>query len=1149
MFGPQKVDPPDRERQMFMARPGQPLPWEPDHDLAGWRIDRDQAWRHTVYLGIYRRADVFDVLSQVFEPDQDSYDERPGGDSAIAAFLVGEDGRALLNSEVLSSCAWATGEVHRSQGCGPDWLALLQDAELDFSAEWRDFVTDEVFPGDEDTPPQYVPRVLDFADLMRCLEIAVGAAGTSAALSVTDIRIQSQIVARRNADSPGGHDFLNSFIMSDLALVAEQTAKDDIGAALRDYLRPATEIPTGRRVDVRDRLDHVLAGTAPRAVPSGRWPSNPAHALALNQQLAVITASGLLDTTGLIGVNGPPGTGKTTMLRDLIADLVVTRAQRLAALPEPSGAFTGQRLSWRTGERKRVIHPWNPNLTGFEIVLASTNNGAVQNVTDEIPAADAIDESWQEHAAEVDYFTDIATALLAPGPKAEPGKTPAAEDPHGWALVAARLGNKANRSRFVDNFWYHKPIDPAADDAWHGMWSVLKTYEQTPPDSTWAAATEEFRTAEARVEEVRAERAAVYQSLDHRSGLVAGVAGQRQAVAEAGQRADAARARREDAVDAERVHKAEADRIALARQAETEQAARDRLAVAEDVIRERTALIERLSTGRRATAERKVQSYEREAADRWTAHEAHQDDPPGWGEIVRTLGGAKRKWSRKDKWLAKQVAAAKQELTEAHQELGAVQTEIDAAQRDVDAAAYEVESVQRMLTAGIPVPDVYHEPLVTARRAVAVADEELTSTVHAHADATSKLQALEEELAVLDGRLADAAAALGRHYPDTAWWQDRERRELAALWTDAEWNTARSALFLAALALHKAFLRHLPTEMRQNLQAAMDVVNGEAPRDADDEAVLAAWQSLFFVVPVVSTTFASYARLFGHLGREALGWLLIDEAGQATPQNAAGALWRTRRAVVVGDPLQLEPITVLPFRAEQAIRREFDVDEQWLTSHTSVQRLADRLTSLGTWLPGDDAPTWVGIPLTVHRRCDQPMFGIVNAVAYDGLMIDGTAPAAGERFAATYPTLPVSKWIDVPGNAAQGHWIPGEGVQLDRILRTLATLDFDMSDVMVIGPFRDIARQVQTRSRRYRGLVAGTVHTAQGKQADIVVLVLGSAPDRPGARRWAASKPNLLNVAVSRAKHRLYVIGDHQAWSPLPYFKVLATKVPRTDPI
>jgi hypothetical protein len=111
MFSPQKVDKVDRNDMMFAVQPGEPLPWERGHELAQRQLKPTQTWRHVVYLGIFRTEKVFDVLSQVFRPDRDSYDERPAGDSAIAAFAVGEDGRAVLDSAVLSSCAWATGQL------------------------------------------------------------------------------------------------------------------------------------------------------------------------------------------------------------------------------------------------------------------------------------------------------------------------------------------------------------------------------------------------------------------------------------------------------------------------------------------------------------------------------------------------------------------------------------------------------------------------------------------------------------------------------------------------------------------------------------------------------------------------------------------------------------------------------------------------------------------------------------------------------------------------------------------------------------------------------------------------------------------------------------------------------------------------------
>jgi hypothetical protein len=137
------------------------------------------------------------------------------------------------------------------------------------------------------------------------------------------------------------------------------------------------------------------------------------------------------------------------------------------------------------------------------------------------------------------------------------------------------------------------------------------------------------------------------------------------------------------------------------------------------------------------------------------------------------------------------------------------------------------------------------------------------------------------------------------------------------------------------------------------------------------------------------------------------------------------------------------------------------------------------------------------------------MFDLSNEIVYDGLMIDAIDPALAVAF--------------------------GE-------------IGFDFAKAMAIGPFRDVAREFAERARRHPGLRAGTIHTAQGKEADIVVVVLGSDPDREGTRGWAASKPNLLNVAVSRARRRLYVIGDRETWMRQRYFHFAAERLPHGRP-
>ncbi|WP_173161332.1 AAA domain-containing protein [Phytohabitans suffuscus] len=251
MFSPQSVEKVRRERLVFAVQPGEPLPWEPDHEIARRPLRSNQTWRHVVYLGTYRLDAVFETISRFFEPDLDSFDERPAGESAVAMFLVDEDGKAVLDSAVLSSCAWATGQVLSRGRRSRDWLRGFEDAAERFSEAWSEQVIKEIVPPvDEDSPPTVYRWVLDHVRLRACLAAATAPAGVGEALSCTEIRIRSQIVARRTADS-GGHEFLNSFIMGDLEWVAGRAAKGDVGAALCEYLRPEAEIRTTARVDVR----------------------------------------------------------------------------------------------------------------------------------------------------------------------------------------------------------------------------------------------------------------------------------------------------------------------------------------------------------------------------------------------------------------------------------------------------------------------------------------------------------------------------------------------------------------------------------------------------------------------------------------------------------------------------------------------------------------------------------------------------------------------------------------------------------------------------------------------------------------------------------------------------------------------------------
>ena len=387
------------------------------------------------------------------------------------------------------------------------------------------------------------------------------------------------------------------------------------------------------------------------------------------------------------------------------------------------------------------------------------------------------------------------------------------------------------------------------------------------------------------------------------------------------------------------------------------------------------------------------------------------------------------------------------------------------------------------------------------------------------------------------------------------WAQDDAVLQIQSPWGFEGWQRARDALFVEAFGLHRAFIDAAAKPLRHNLRAALDVMKGRLLREQQEPARRSLWASLFLVVPVISTTFASTARLFGQLGREQIGWLLIDEAGQSVPQAAVGAMWRAKRVIAIGDPLQIQPVVTTPPGLVRSICSEFGVSaEEWAAPDMSVQRLADRGSWFGTDVRTDDGDIWVGSPLRVHRRCDNPMFKISNHVAYDGLMVHATPPGPSQ----IGDVLGESLWINVEGEAV-GKWSEAEGKCACDLLRKLLDAGLENPDIFFITPFRMVAQRLRESIRGER-LIAdrlpgkpwdwvhervGTVHTFQGKEAEAVIMVLGAPSEMSvGARLWAGNPPNLLNVAVTRAKHRLYVIGRRDAWKDAGAFSHLAQMLP-----
>lgn len=260
--------------------------------------------------------------------------------------------------------------------------------------------------------------------------------------------------------------------------------------------------------------------------------------------------------------------------------------------------------------------------------------------------------------------------------------------------------------------------------------------------------------------------------------------------------------------------------------------------------------------------------------------------------------------------------------------------------------------------------------------------------------------------------------------------------------------------------------------------------------------------------------------------------VIIDEASQCDPATAAAALVRGKRAVVVGDPAQLTHVSFLSRAREQAAVVKHEL------AAAAHQRFRYRRSIYGIAADSVDQPHF--FLLNEHFRSDPRIIAFSNREFYDdGLRVMTARPQPNAPDQDTPARSPLAVW-QVAGkrranssvNEAEaafvlqriGHWID-HGAQGEPL------------SLGVISPFRDhadfildrLVEQLTPQQLARHHLVVGTAHSLQGDEKDVVILSASVDPDAHSASLHFLQSPNLLNVALTRARQRLEVVTSVEA--------------------
>lgn len=425
----------------------------------------------------------------------------------------------------------------------------------------------------------------------------------------------------------------------------------------------------------------------------------------------------------------------------------------------------------------------------------------------------------------------------------------------------------------------------------------------------------------------------------------------------------------------------------------------------------------------------------------------------------------------------------------------------------------------------------------------------------------AKARAQQAEAAAMEARLAhdawrEACAAVGFAQAALA--------ELPAI--DAKLDTTRRAeAFWLAVHVWEA---NWIVEMEATLWGE----DAASHAKKSPEKLLRAWRRRAMLSPCFVSTFHMLPTTFcGWMGSaagpvsaplwNAIDLLIVDEAGQVSPEVGACSFALAKRALVVGDTRQIEPVWSTPPGADEGNATALLQRAEGVSPEQAFAALQDagRSASSGSLMRcaqeaspfSPDPELGRGMHLYEHRRCADDIIAFCNDLCYKGKLRPKRDEDERARGAAGFDRarlgLPAMGWAHVDGrseappsgsrrNAAEASavagWIAANAARLQAAYGKSGQAPRALEElVAVVSPYKAQAAAVQA-SLRARGIHApitcGTVHALQGAERPVVIFTAAStkADGAPGQPRFFDQGPNMLNVAASRAKDSFLVFGD-----------------------